>query len=134
MAAANAALATSTPLNGAAPPEQLAAIGVTAPKLFVGQIPRAMKEEAARAMFEPYGKIFDFALMYDRATGQSRGSAFLTFYKKESADKAMATLHQKITLPGVRCVSPACGLCCGSVADVVVVLLPDGCSVVCEAG
>ena len=108
LAAAAKGLASAAPLNGAAPPQALAAAGVHAPKLFVGQIPRIMTQDAARAMFVPYGAIFDFTLLRDRMTGQSRGAAFLTYYEKESAEKAMSTLHEKVTLPGVRL---ACG--CG---------------------
>ena len=96
-----AAVAAGASVNGAAPAETLRALGVQAPKLFIGQLPFTMGEAQAKALFEPYGRIFDFKLLINLRTGQSKGAGFVTFFEKASADAAMAALNGKVTLPGM---------------------------------
>jgi len=71
-------------------------------KLFIGQVPREYTESDIRSLFEPYGDIHSFNLLEDKATGQHKGCAFLTFYSNESATAAQEDLHGKKTLPGAR--------------------------------
>jgi len=71
-------------------------------KLFIGQIPKEYKEKDVRMVFEPYGEIHSFNMLEDKATGQHKGCAFLTFFSNESAKKAQEELHGKQTLPGAR--------------------------------
>jgi RNA recognition motif-containing protein len=68
-------------------------------KLFVGQIPKDMDEEALRPVFAEYGPIFDLTVIRDKGTGQHRGCAFLTYTTKAAAETALDALHNKRKLP-----------------------------------
>jgi RNA recognition motif-containing protein len=46
-------------------------------------------------MFEQHGKVADVALMMDRATGRSRGFAFVTMNDDTEGNAAMAAFNGK---------------------------------------
>eukprot|EP00727_Mastigamoeba_balamuthi_P009428 m51a1_g5107 putative cugbp elav-like family member 3 isoform x9 (392) ;mRNA; r:324342-327377 len=71
-----------------------------ATKLFIGQVPRHFSEADLRPLFDPYGPIIEVAIIRQRATGESRGCAFVTYKQKIDAENAMAGLHNKVHLPG----------------------------------
>lgn len=70
-------------------------------KLFIGQVPKTWTEKELRPFFEPYGEIYDLTILHDKFTGQHKGCAFLTYYKKDSALNAQKELHDKTKLPGM---------------------------------
>lgn len=57
--------------------------------------------EQLKPLFEPYGSILEVVIIKDKATGQSKGCAFVVFSTKAEADAAIQSLHMKITLPGL---------------------------------
>jgi len=72
----------------------------TAVNLFIGQVPRDWGESDLRTLFEPFGEIHSLNLLKDKASGQHKGCAFLTYFDNESAKQAQEELHEKQTLPG----------------------------------
>lgn len=72
-------------------------------KLFIGQIPKTMTEPYIKPLFAPFGNLVEVAIIRNRATGESRGCAFVTYDNGDSAELAIETLHNKQTLPGMSC-------------------------------
>ena len=70
-------------------------------KMFVGQVPRSMDEEALKDFFEQFGPVHQLNVLRDKATGVSRGCCFVTFYKRKHALDAQNDLHNVRTMPGV---------------------------------
>jgi len=70
-------------------------------KLFVGQVPKTWTDKELRPIFEPYGEIFEISILQDKYTGTHKGCAFLTYYSKESAQKAQNAMHDKVKLDGM---------------------------------
>lgn len=61
--------------------------------IFVGNLDFRITEDAIRALFEPHGTVDRVTLMRDRATGRSRGFAFVEMSDTGEADKAIAALN-----------------------------------------
>merc|ERR1712106_268361 len=70
-------------------------------KMFVGQVPRSMYEEALKDFFEQFGSVHQLNVLRDKATGVSRGCCFVTFFKRKHALDAQNDLHNIRTMPGV---------------------------------
>ena len=64
-------------------------------KLFVGNLPFAASEDSLRDMFTPFGDVQEVRIMTDRATGRSRGFAFVEMVDDEAAAKAITGLNGK---------------------------------------
>jgi cold-inducible RNA-binding protein len=64
-------------------------------KLFVGNLSYNVTENDLQDLFAEYGAVTDVNLMLDRASGRSRGFAFVTMDSKESADAAAQALNGK---------------------------------------
>ncbi len=52
-----------------------------------------VQENDLQELFKPFGHIARIFLVKDKTTGQCKGFAFVNFYKKEDAAKAIATLN-----------------------------------------
>ncbi|KAF0289151.1 CUGBP Elav-like family member 1 [Amphibalanus amphitrite] len=70
-------------------------------KMFAGQIPRRMADDEVRKVFEEFGPVYELSVLKDRATGNSRGCCFVTYFTRKSALQAQNKLHNVRTLPGM---------------------------------
>ncbi len=64
-------------------------------KLFVKNIEESVNEVLLESIFRQFGEIVDTKIVYDKITWESKGFGFVTFKKKEDAEKAMAGLDGK---------------------------------------
>jgi cold-inducible RNA-binding protein len=64
-------------------------------KLYVGNLTFDATENELQELFAPHGPVTEVNLMQDRATGRSRGFAFVTMETKEGADAAVQALNGK---------------------------------------
>jgi cold-inducible RNA-binding protein len=64
-------------------------------KLFVGNLSYNVTENDLEDLFTQYGTVTEVNLMLDRASGRSRGFAFVTMETKEAADAATQALNGK---------------------------------------
>lgn len=62
-------------------------------KLFVGNLPWATTEEELRSLFGEHGEVVDCKLITDRATGRSKGIAFVEFAEESQANAAIEALN-----------------------------------------
>jgi RNA recognition motif-containing protein len=58
-------------------------------KIYVGNIAFTVSEENLKETFSKYGLVEDIKLVIDRATGRSRGFAFITFQKQFDAEASL---------------------------------------------
>ena len=64
-------------------------------KLFVGNLPFTATENDLQDYFAQAGAIVSVNIMQDRATGRSRGFAFVEMATPEDATKAIEMFHSK---------------------------------------
>jgi cold-inducible RNA-binding protein len=64
-------------------------------KLFVGNLSFNVTENDLQDAFAAHGTVIETNLMLDRATGRSRGFAFVTMASDEEAQKAITALNGK---------------------------------------
>ena len=64
-------------------------------KLFVGTLSFETTENDLQDLFAPFGPVSEVNLVTDRATGRSRGFAFVTMAAEEGAKAAIAGLANK---------------------------------------
>jgi cold-inducible RNA-binding protein len=66
-----------------------------ASKLFVGNLPFTATENDLQDYFAQAGAVAAVNIMQDRATGRSRGFAFVEMSSQDDATKAITMFHQK---------------------------------------
>lgn len=66
-------------------------------KLFVGMIPKTATEQQVRALFEPFGRLIDFAYIKG---AQAKNCAFVKYEALNEALRAIETLNEKCYLEG----------------------------------
>jgi cold-inducible RNA-binding protein len=64
-------------------------------RLFVGNLPFTTTENDLQGHFAQAGSVVAINIMQDRATGRSRGFAFVEMASPEDATKAITMFHQK---------------------------------------
>ena len=62
-------------------------------RLYVGNLPFSATAEEVQAAFQAHGTVTDVRVVTDRATGRSRGFAFVTMGSSEEAAKAMEKME-----------------------------------------
>ena len=63
-------------------------------KLYVGNLPFTVTEEAVRNLFAPHGTVEKISLINDRETGRPRGFGFIEMSNSD-ASRAMQALNGK---------------------------------------
>jgi len=63
-------------------------------KLFVGNLPYSTTEADLEAAFAEYGELVSVKLITDRATGRSKGIAFVEYVNEADAKAAIEALHE----------------------------------------
>jgi RNA recognition motif-containing protein len=58
-------------------------------KLFVGNLPYSTTEDVLTELFSPFGEIVELRVIFDRATGRSKGIAFVEYATEDQANKAI---------------------------------------------
>lgn len=61
-------------------------------KLYVGNLPFAVDDEALRQMFEEHGQVTSANVITDRDTGRSRGFGFVEISGDDDADAAIKAM------------------------------------------
>ena len=62
-------------------------------KLYVGNLSATVTEGSLQDLFSKKGAVAEITLMMDRATGRSRGFAFVTMATPEAAQAALQAYH-----------------------------------------
>lgn len=63
--------------------------------LYVGNISFQTREDDLRDLFSQYGEVVSVKIITDRATGKSKGFAFVEMANSEDAQNAMRELNDK---------------------------------------
>eukprot|EP00285_Hemiselmis_virescens_P008491 CAMPEP_0173381322 /NCGR_PEP_ID=MMETSP1356-20130122/3702_1 /TAXON_ID=77927 ORGANISM="Hemiselmis virescens, Strain PCC157" /NCGR_SAMPLE_ID=MMETSP1356 /ASSEMBLY_ACC=CAM_ASM_000847 /LENGTH=444 /DNA_ID=CAMNT_0014335091 /DNA_START=8 /DNA_END=1342 /DNA_ORIENTATION=- len=82
-------------------PSQQAADGSKSAKIFCGQIGRNTDENDLRTLMSTYGGVLDVTLIKDKATGTSKGCAFVVMADRSGAEAAIAALDKQHSMPGM---------------------------------
>lgn len=64
-------------------------------KLFVGNLPWSVDDNALQGLFEEFGEVTSARVMTERDTGRSRGFGFVEFADAETAQKAIEAMDGK---------------------------------------
>ena len=64
-------------------------------KLYVGNLPWSIDDNALKELFTSYGDIEEAVLIKDKFSGRSKGFGFVTFKDEAAAQKAIAEMHEK---------------------------------------
>jgi len=62
-------------------------------RLYVGNLPFSIREDALRALFEKHGGVASTSIVMDRETGRSRGFGFVEMTSAEEGQAAINALN-----------------------------------------
>lgn len=68
---------------------------VSESKVYVGNLPFSVTQEKLKELFSQFGEITEATVIADKFSGRSKGFGFVTFAKKEDAEKAIAEMSEK---------------------------------------
>ncbi|GMP85401.1 hypothetical protein CsSME_00038573 [Camellia sinensis var. sinensis] len=80
---------------------------LTSPKLFVSGLSRLTTDEKLREAFSAFGQLLEAKVVVDRASGRSKGFAFVTYASIEDAEQARKDMNAKFLDGWVIFVDPA---------------------------
>ncbi|CAL0309829.1 unnamed protein product [Lupinus luteus] len=80
---------------------------LTSPKLFVSGLSRLTTDEKLKETFSSFGQLIKAKVITDRASGRSKGFAFVTYATIEEAEKAREGMNAKFLDGWVIFVDPA---------------------------
>ncbi len=66
-----------------------------AKKLYVGNLPWSITDDALAEMFTEFGTVTSAQVVQDRETGRSRGFGFVEIQDDDAAQRAIDSLHDK---------------------------------------
>lgn len=64
-------------------------------KLYVGNLPFSVTEEALKKAFSEFGEVTEANIIVDKFSRRSKGFGFVTFADDEAAKKAIAGMSEK---------------------------------------
>lgn len=64
-------------------------------KVYVGNLPFSVDQEALKTLFEAYGEMEEVIVISDKFSGRSKGFGFITFKDEENAKKAISEMNDK---------------------------------------
>ena len=64
-------------------------------KIYVGNLPFTIDENALKELFAPYGEVAEAKLIKDKFSNRSKGFGFVTIDDEKASKKAIAEMHEK---------------------------------------
>lgn len=64
-------------------------------KIYVGNLPFSVDDNALKELFTSYGEVSEAVLIKDKFSNRSKGFGFVTIDDDEAAKKAIAEMHEK---------------------------------------
>ena len=64
-------------------------------KIYVGNLPFSVDDNALKELFAPYGEIAEAVLIKDKFSNRSKGFGFVTINDDEAAKKSITEMHEK---------------------------------------
>jgi len=64
-------------------------------KIYVGNLPFSIDDNALKELFAPYGEIAEATLIKDKFSNRSKGFGFVTIQDDEAGKKAIAEMNEK---------------------------------------
>lgn len=64
-------------------------------KLYVGNLPWSINNDALRDLFSQFGEVVEAVVITDRMSGRSKGFGFVTFATEEAAKQAETEMNGK---------------------------------------
>ncbi|KAJ8899665.1 hypothetical protein K2173_019362 [Erythroxylum novogranatense] len=80
---------------------------LTSPRLFVSGLSRLTTDEKLKEAFSSFGQLVEAKVITDRASGRSKGFAFVTYTNIEEAERAREGMNAKFLDGWVIFVDPA---------------------------
>ncbi len=65
-------------------------------KVYVGNLNYQTREDTLRTLFEEFGEVVSAQVIFDRATGRSKGFGFVEMESEDAAQQAISALNGKM--------------------------------------